>query len=842
MNILSGDVMPINIFISSRMKERSIEKEKRDLAKEAIEELSGSKFKPILFEYEPPYSEHIKDWWRSKIKQEDTKFLVLILNNTLSAAVFDEFRTASEYGVNTFVFLMNKNRVLAEKLRIINYPESGLIISDDELDWFYRRIKSTKFKKIKGDDEFKKDIKDAVSQYLEVSPEVPHELKANILNKDDSELKRILKVYVKPVKYDDAYSILYKNRFLVITGDANIGKTSMAQHLADRIMSDHNLTRMIKIDGGRTDVALFKNLKNSIIIFDDVFGKSKFSDSGDYSGNIKEVVDLKDNNFVILTTRREILDEANKRQTRFTEYYTNIEDNLKEFSQEGSYSDDALREILEKHLNYYYEVSKIGNSELEIAQKNTEKIIKNLRFPHNIDLLVKEELKKATNGEKKLDEAIKDAKHIKIIAKNWFLNLDDKRKYFIFTVALFPGLDGEVFDRIYEKIIVALQRRHIGLTTEDLNALRGDTSAYITETGRIGFRHPNYWEGVGWGIEEGCTRDLVEIIYTLEELAKDEDTYVRWRVVDALIEIGKVKPDKALLLLKQLTNDRFVHSAYALGEIGKVKPDKTLLLLKELASDVRVEVRQDVAYALGEISKVNQDNALPVLKQLANDKDTHIRRNVVDALRKIGKVKPDEALPLLKQLAKDEDTYVRRDVVDALRKIGKAKPDKVLLLLKQQANDKEELVRWAVVDTLIEISKFKPDEALPVLKEWANDKGGFVERAVVGALREISKVKPNEALPLLKQLVKDEDAYIRRKVVDALREISKVKPNEALPLLKQLANDKEGFVRRAVADALIEIGKVKPNEALLLLKQLAKDDRVNVRWAAEDAIRVIQRF
>ncbi|MDY6931685.1 MAG: hypothetical protein SVJ22_07220, partial [Halobacteriota archaeon] len=66
------------------MKEGSIEKEKRDLVKEAIEEL-GPNFRPILFEYEPASPKHIKDWWRDKITEEDTRFLILILNDTLSA-------------------------------------------------------------------------------------------------------------------------------------------------------------------------------------------------------------------------------------------------------------------------------------------------------------------------------------------------------------------------------------------------------------------------------------------------------------------------------------------------------------------------------------------------------------------------------------------------------------------------------------------------------------------------------------------------------------------------------------------------------------------------------------
>ena len=664
--------MPINIFISSRME--GVEKEKRKLAKEAIKEM-GDAFKPILFEDEPPDSKHTRDWWRDKIKDENTKFMILILNDTLSAAVFDEFRTAVENGVKTFVFLIDGSYVSDEKLKIVNYP----VIPRDELDWFYRTVKSKKckYKKIKGDDEFKKDIKKAISQYLAVSPEVPQELRTYILSKDEPELKRILEVYVKPKGYEKAYSILDKRSFLVITGDANIGKTSMAQHLANCIRTKHNLARIIKIEGGRKDIGLFKNLKNSAIIFDDAFGRSAFSDLGDYSNNIDDIEKLieNNNNFVIITTRKQILDEVKKRPTRFTEYLSHIEDRIIEFSQEGSYSDDALRKIFKKHVSYYRETGKISDKEETIAQENREKIINNLRFPHNIDILVKEELKKVTEGLKELDEAIEAAKHIKTIAKNWFLNLEFNKKYFIFTVALFPGFDEKTFDMVYEKLIELLQRRHRGLITEDLNAIRRYTSAYITETGRIDFRHPNYREGVIEGISKECKKDLVEIIPALGKLAIDPDTDfdVKWRVAYILGKIGKIKPEKALPLLKELAKDEpFAirrRVAIALGMIAEVKPDETLLILTGLAKDDDGGVRMIVAYALGKIGKIKSEKTLPLLKELAKDNFPLVRWSVADALGEIGEIKPEEVLPLLKELAKDENPRVREAAETSLWKI-----------------------------------------------------------------------------------------------------------------------------------------------------------------------------
>jgi len=234
------------------------------------------------------------------------------------------------------------------------------------------------------------------------------------------------------------------------------------------------------------------------------------------------------------------------------------------------------------------------------------------------------------------------------------LNLEFNKKYFIFTVALFPGFDEKTFDMVYEKLIELLQRRHRGLITEDLNAIRRYTSAYITETGRIDFRHPNYREGVIEGISEECKRDLVEII-------------------PALGKIGKIKPEKALPLLKELAKDEpFAirrRVAIALGMIAEVKPDETLLILTGLAKDDDGGVRMIVAYALGKIGKIKSEKTLPLLKELAKDNFPLVRWSVADALGEIGEIKPEEVLPLLKELAKDENPRVREAAETSLWKI-----------------------------------------------------------------------------------------------------------------------------------------------------------------------------
>ncbi|ODS34933.1 MAG: hypothetical protein A7316_04690 [Candidatus Altiarchaeales archaeon WOR_SM1_86-2] len=628
--------MEIKVFVSSRLNLA----EERKWAKEAIEGMV-SNFKPILFEDEPADSKHIKKWWREKIK--DSKFLILIIGKELSAAVFDEFKTAKDCALKPFVFPKGKY--------LDNKELKGISISEKDLVWFYKNV--GKYKEIENEKQFKKEIKNAISQKLEVSDELSKDLRGCVIKDDDPELMRIKEVYVKPKMYGDAEEILEKKRFLIITGPANVGKTSMAYYLSSKAKEDFGALRILKIE--RERISELKEIEKSVILFDDVFGKAAAEKR--YADEFEDIEKLKDNNnFVILTTRKNILDEPEVMHT-FGVYYDDIRDNIVEIVPDD-YS-GKLEEILKKHLDCYLHAGKVTIEEYELGIKNKDGIIEKLKFPHNIDLFVKEGLQKIIEG-KDFDEVLENARYIKRWVKGWFLSLDKSfdihTKYFVFTAALFPGFDEETFERIYLGIANTLQKE-----PKDLDSLRKKTSSYILQSGKIDFQHTDYQEGVLEGIKEEHKTDLVKIIPALKELAKDRNLYVRLSVAESFGEIGRYKLDEVLAILKELAkydNTATICSMISLEKIAKYEPDEVLSVFEDLVKDGDFWVQEQVVKSLGRFGRVKQDKVLAIFKVLANVDNWEVRANVAISLGKID-MKPDDVLPILEELAKDEDSRVR---------------------------------------------------------------------------------------------------------------------------------------------------------------------------------------
>jgi len=710
--------MNTKIFVSSRMN-KSLKKW-RELAYHIIKD--ELKLAPILFEKEPPDSKHIIEWWRGKVKESE--IYILILNKTLSAAVFDEFRTAYNNHKKILIFTLSSQMLKERRLEIKKSAEKELAISDEALSRFYDFVNSRKHKKILKKDtygvQFMIDFKKGIFQY-DPKATLPIALRSYCIEDDDSEMKRIKEVYVKPGKiYDEASDKLKKEHFLIIAGPPNVGKTSMAYYLASKrkglINSDETPAGILKMSGEL--LPELKNVKNFVILFDDVFGKSKSEPY--YANRYEAFLKLKDKNFLILTSRENILNEIKDKRTRFAEFSEYKINNVTiKIEQEGSYTDEELGVILKNHLEYYLKTRVINKKEKEYALKHKDEIISKLRFPHNYELFVRVELKKILENEISFNKAIDNAKNIKRVVKKWFLNLSEDEKYFVFTVAFFPYLNEGNLERVYEEVIKILQKN----SSSSINVLRKETSSYITETGVIDFKHPTYWEGVWDGIRDKFETELRKIIPVLEKFVKNKDPYVRSKAVDALGEIGRAVPDKVLPVLEKLAKDKDFYvrfgTAIALGAIGGAVPDKVLPVLEKLAKDKDHYVRSSTAIALGEFGGAVSDKVLPILKKLAKDKDHYVRSSTAIALGEFGGAVPDKVLPVLEKLAKDKDSYVRSSIAIALKEIGRAVPDKVLPVLKKLAKDKDSYVRSSAVSSLGEIGRAVPDKVLPILKKLA---------------------------------------------------------------------------------------------------------------------------
>lgn len=212
-------------------------------------------------------------------------------------------------------------------------------------------------------------------------PIIPPELKPCIEDERNPDFVRVNDVYINPKRYEDALEILTRNRFLIITDSPNVGKTSTAYKLANTIKRDNKEISLI-FSIRNEPIKYLRQLKNSVIIFDDVFGKVKFTNEAQANefSEYQKLTEFK--NYLIYTTREEVLLIAKNSRSQFGEY-PDLDDNIFRIEPEGFYDDNALEQILDNHLNFYFKQDYISKNEIEIAEKNKFLIIEKLRFPHN---------------------------------------------------------------------------------------------------------------------------------------------------------------------------------------------------------------------------------------------------------------------------------------------------------------------------------------------------------------------------------------------------------------------------------------------------------------------------
>lgn len=705
----------VKIFISSRQKE--LEQE-RAWAKEAVEETGhdlSKDSKAILVEHKAaPPSTTIHTQCLEELKA--CKVIICIYYKTISPIVENEFCWANERGIPTFIF--RKKLQKGEK-------------ADEDLESFLReevRPASGEptgpygiyvYKTFTGED-IKSEIKASLKKYyptwFNFKP-IPEKYLPSAIESGESErLDRISNVYVKPSCYSGAKEKLKKNRLLIITGPAHLGKTSIAFYLADSFRKDNIARRFIifPTDGDFSDIA---GLRHSVIVFDDPFGSVSYQPglTGDISDKLSQLA-LK--NYVIVTSRREVLNEALKYQKLGER---KREDFVTEMVQED-YTDKDFEEILQKHLDFY----KANDGIITLTNRHKREILWALKFPHNYERLVAVELIKVINKEKDFRQAIKDAKEIERAVGNWFEGWYSKDKevfYFLLTLALCGEMKEEDFIRIHQKAIRRLNtERNLGLPFPgNLSRLRKDTASYVSQSGLLRLEHPSYEEGIMDHIRDSYPEDTIVI---LKEMARQKKIYlVRLRAAQGIARVGELLPESVMPSLKDLACDNVpgpvrVWAGEALGRIGKTHPKIVIPSLKSLAN----KVPYVVANALRNIGSTHLKQTLPVFSKLAGNKALDLEWLVTNVLEEIVRDCPNDVLDVLPSFASDRNSNMRWWAAWIVEELGKTNPNATLPVLEKLIRDKNPLVRLRANEALAVVTKACPKETLLVLEKLFGNK------------------------------------------------------------------------------------------------------------------------
>lgn len=180
----------------------------------------------------------------------------------------------------------------------------------------------------------------------------------------ENEVKRRLKIYVETPAFNKARESLKKNKFIVITGEPGVGKTTLAEMLAyEYIKDDYELIYIYdSIKDG--DSALKPDMSKQIIYFDDFLGsneveinKSRGSDT--ILNKVLRRVKQGSNKILIFTTRKHILNRAILESEKLKRFNLLTGENI-------LHLDDYSIDIRESLLNNHIESSQITSEYKDI--------------------------------------------------------------------------------------------------------------------------------------------------------------------------------------------------------------------------------------------------------------------------------------------------------------------------------------------------------------------------------------------------------------------------------------------------------------------------------------------
>ncbi len=161
-------------------------------------------------------------------------------------------------------------------------------------------------------------------------------------------------------------------------------------------------------------------------------------------------------------------------------------------------------------------------------------------------------------------------------------------------------------------------------------------------------------------------------------------------------------------------------TAQALGELAKIFPEKAIPLYEKGMNDSIPGVKLATAQALGELAKISPEKAIPLYEKGMNDSIPGVRYATAQALGELAKTSPEKFISLYEKGIKDSDSVVRRGTAKALGELAKKRDfkneERIYKILKEKYKIKETEISYCY-QIIIELLKQKQDPGT-LLKDY----------------------------------------------------------------------------------------------------------------------------
>ncbi|KIO51620.1 ATP-binding protein [Flavobacterium hibernum] len=210
---------------------------------------------------------------------------------------------------------------------------------------------------------------------------------------EEHELKRRLRIYVKTSLFEKAQEALEKNRFIIITGEPGVGKTTLAEMLIYRyIVEGYNLSYVLD-DIKEAEKVLTPDDSKQIIYFDDFLGSTKVEinkakGSETALRKILNRVSNMENKLVVFTTRSFLLKTTVEESENLRKFNIKAKTSLFELKE---YDKGLRKQLLRNHIEDCDLKEEL--KELLSKEKLQEFIVNHSSYtPRSVEFITSEEL------------------------------------------------------------------------------------------------------------------------------------------------------------------------------------------------------------------------------------------------------------------------------------------------------------------------------------------------------------------------------------------------------------------------------------------------------------------